>query len=79
MNIKEKTNKGTWKQSQKIFLDADQKSIASLFSKDFLNEEATYKLKQIVEMENKLDRNDFIYKTDNKKKNKTFDLRRLRQ
>ena len=30
-------------------------------------------------MENKLDRNDFIYKTNNKKKNKTFDLRRLRQ
>ena len=27
-----------------MFLDTDQKSTASLFTKDFLNEEATYEL-----------------------------------
>ena len=45
--------------------------------KDFVNEEATYELKKIVEMENKLDRNGFIYKTDNKKKNKTYDFQKF--
>ena len=45
-----------------------KKKIASLFSKDFLNEEGTYELNKIVEMENKLNRDDLIYKTGNKKK-----------
>ena len=51
-----KTNKGTWKQSQKK-LDTDQKLIASSFSKDFLDEEAKYWLDKIAEIENKLSRN----------------------
>ena len=34
--------------------------------KDFLNEEATYELNKIVKMENKLNRDDLIYKTGNK-------------
>ena len=55
---------------KKKVLDANQKSIASLISKDFLNEEATYELSKIVEIENKLNRDDLIYKTDNKKKEK---------
>ena len=55
---------------KKTFLDANQKSIASLISKDFLNEEATYELTKIVEIENKLNRDDLIYKTGNKKKEK---------
>ena len=38
------------------FLDAVQTSIAFLFSKTLLNEEAKYELKEIVEMENKFDR-----------------------
>ena len=46
---------------EKEYLDTDQKSIASLFSKDFLNEEATYELNKIVEMENKINRDDLIY------------------
>ena len=46
---------------EKEYLDTDQKSIASLFSKDFLNEEATYELHKIVEMENKINRDDLIY------------------
>ena len=41
-----------------------------MFSKDFLNEEAIYKLNIIVEMENKLDRNDLVYKTGYSKKDK---------
>ena len=61
-------------ESKKKFLDTDQKSIASLFSKNFLNEEAISKLKKIVEMANKLDRNDLIYKTGNKKKGKIYDF-----
>ena len=72
MKIKDKKkNKSDQKQSQKRFLEADQKSIASLFLKDFLNEEATYELKKIVEMENKLYRDDLIYNAGNKKKDKT--------
>ena len=55
---------------KKKVLDANQKSIASLISKDFLNEEATYELSKVVEIENKLNRDDLIYKTDNKKKEK---------
>ena len=49
---------------EKKFLDTDQKFVASLFSKDFLNEEAT--------LENKLNRDDLIYKTGNEKKDKTW-------
>ena len=45
-------------------------SIATLFSKDFLTEEATQKLKRIAEIENKLNRDDLINKTGNKKKDK---------
>ena len=48
-----------------------------MFSKD-LNEEVTYKLKKIVEMENKLNRNGLIYKTGDKKKVKTFDFLKLK-
>ena len=55
---------------KKKVLVANQKSIASLISKDFLNEEATYELSKIVEIENKLNRDDLIYKTGNKKKEK---------
>ena len=47
-----------------------------MFSKDFLNEEATHELNKIVEMENKLNRNDLIYKTSNKKKDKTYDFQK---
>ena len=59
---------------KKIFLDTDQKLIACLFPKDFLNGEATYELNKTVEMENKFDRNDLSYKTGNKKKDKTYDF-----
>ena len=57
---------------EKKFLDTDQKFVASLFSKDFLNEEATLELSKIVKMEIKLNRDYLIYKTGNKKKDKTF-------
>ena len=59
----------------KNFLDTDQKSIASLLSKEFLNEEATPELNKILEMENKLNRNNLINKTENKKKDKIFGLK----
>ena len=62
----------------KIFLDTDEKSIASLLSKELLNEEATPELNKILEMENKLKRNNLINKTGNKKKDKIFDLKMLK-
>ena len=53
----EKQIKALLNRATKRIWDTDQKSITSLFSKDYLNKEATYKL----------DRNDLIYKIDNKK------------
>ena len=67
------------KTESKKNVNTDQKSITSLFSKDYLNEEATYELKRITEMENKLDRNDLIYKSSNKKKDKAFDFQKFKQ
>ena len=52
---------------EKEFLDTDEKSVASLFSKDFLNEETLYELNKIVVMENKLSRYDLVFQTGNKK------------
>ena len=49
-----------------------------MFSKDFLNQETTYELNKIVEMENKLNRDDFIYKTGNKKKDKIYDFQKFK-
>ena len=48
-----------------------------MFPKDFLNEEDKYELNEIVEMENKLNRNYLIYKTGNKKKEKTYDFQKF--
>ena len=63
---------------QKKFLDIDQESIASLLSKEFLNEDVTPELNKIAEMENKLNRSNLINKTENKKKDKIFDLKMFR-
>ena len=60
------------------FLDRNQKSVAYLFSKYFLNEEATHELNGTVEMENKLNRNDLIYEASNKKKDKTYDFQNFK-
>ena len=46
-----------------------------MLSKEFLNEETTPELNKILEMENKLKRNNLINKTENKKKDKLFDLK----
>ena len=46
----------------------DQKSIASFFSKDFFTEEGIYKLNKIVEIEQKVNRDNLIYKAGDKKK-----------
>ena len=73
-----KTNKSTWSQSQKELLNTDQKSIASLFPKDYINGEASYDLSKIIEMENKLNRDNLIYKTGNKKKDKTYDFQKFK-
>ena len=49
-----------------------------MFPKDFRNVEATDELNKIVEMEKKLNRDDLIYKTGNKKKDKTFDFQKFK-
>ena len=59
-------------------LHTDQKSIASLFSKDFLNEGATYELNKSVKMKKKQNRDNLIYKTGNKKKSKSYDLQKCK-
>ena len=46
-----------------------------MFSKHFLNEEATYELNKIVEIENRVD---FIYKSGNKKKDNTYDFQKFK-
>ena len=48
-------------------------------SKDFLNEEATYEMNKIAEMENKLKRDDLINNTSNRKKIKDMIFKSLKQ
>ena len=56
-------------------LDLDQKPITDLFSKDFFSEEAIYELNKIKEIEEqKINRDNLIYKLDNKKGHKTYDF-----
>ena len=55
-------------ESKKIFPTQIKKTVASFFKKDFLNEEATYELNKTVENKNKLNRDNLIYKTVNKKR-----------
>ena len=55
------------KQQRQKTESTNKKSIASLFSKNVLNEEPTYELNKIVEMESKFNRDDLIFKTSNKK------------
>ena len=80
MKIKEeKKIKALENRVEKIFSDTDQKPITSFFSKGFLNEEATYKFKKNVEMENNLHRNDIIYKKATRKRIKYLILKSLKQ
>ena len=79
---RKKINKSDPKQIQKIVFRHKSKinwPIASLFSKDFLTEEAKYELNKIVEMENKLNRNDLIYKTGSKKSIKHMIFKSLKE
>ena len=75
---KEKQNKALENRFKGKFLETDKKLIASLFLKDVLSEEATYKLKKLVEMENKLNRDNLIYKTGTKKRDKTCDFQKFK-
>ena len=52
-------------------MDTEEKSITSLFSKDFFSQEAAYELNKIKEMQQKINRDNSIYKTDHKKRDKT--------
>ena len=63
----EKQIKITKTKVEKQLLETDKKPIASLFSKEFLYEEDIYELNKVVEIEQKINRDDLIYKTDNKK------------
>ena len=74
----EKQIKALENRVEKCFLRHDKKSIASLFLKDFLNEAATHKIKNMQKWEKKLDRNDLSYKTGNKKNSKTYGLQKFK-
>ena len=63
---------------EKQLLDKDKKSITFLFSEDLLNEEVTYKLNKVVEIENTLNKDDLSYKTGNKKKDQTYDFQKFK-
>ena len=45
--------------------------------KDFLSEEAIYEEYKIQEIEEKVNKYDFLYKSGNKKKDKTFDFQKF--
>ena len=75
----EKQIKALENRVEKRFLDTDQKWVASLFSKDFLNEEAIYELSKIIEMKNELNRDNFISKTGDKKKDNTYDFQEFKK
>ena len=66
-----KTNKRIEGKVQKQLLDTEEKSITSLFSKDFFSQEAAYELNKIKEIQQKINRDNSIYKTDHKKRDKT--------
>ena len=70
----EKQIKAIKNRVKKNLLETDQILNASLFSKHFINKEAMYEINKMEEMENKLDRNDLIYRAGYKKKDKVFDL-----
>ena len=73
MKTKEKKQiKAIEKRVKKQLLDTVQKSIASLFSGDFLTEDAIFVLNKIVEIEQKFNRDNFIYKASDKKEDKTY-------
>ena len=57
---------------EKQLLDTVQKSIVSLFSEDFLTKDAIFVLNKIVEIEQKFNRDYFIYKASDKKEDKTY-------
>ena len=63
----EKQTKAIEGRVKKQILDTDHKSIMNLFSKDFLSETAIYKLNKIKEIDQKINRDDSIYKTGTKK------------
>ena len=63
---------------EKQLLDTDQKSITSLFSKGSLTEEATSVLNEIVKIGYKLNRDDLIYETGNRKNDKKYDFQKFK-
>ena len=79
LRIKEKKQiKAIGNRVEKKFSDTDQKLIVSLFSNNFLNKEAIYELNKVIEMENKLNKDDLIHKTGNKKKKKHMVFKSLK-
>ena len=68
----EKQTKAIKNRLEKQILDTYQKSI--LFSKDFLSEGTIYELNKIKMIENKINRDDLIYKSGNK----TYDFQEFK-
>ena len=66
--------------AEKQILNTDQKlkSISDLFSKYFLVLEARHELNKIKETEQEINRDDLIYRTDIKNKDKTYDFQKFK-
>ena len=62
---------------KKIILKTDKKS-TEFFGKDFLNEEAKYQLNKLVEIENKVNKDDLICKISNNKRDKMYDIQKFK-
>ena len=56
-----------------------KKKLPFFCSNNYLNEEATYEINEILEKENKLDINDLVYKTGNEKRFKRLVCKSLKQ
>ena len=69
-----KTNQNTENRLAKQILDTYQNSITNLFANNFTSDGAKYELNEIKMIEEKINRDDLIYKSDNK----TYDFQKFK-
>ena len=69
-----KTNQNTENRLAKQILATYQNSITNLFANNFTSDGAIYELNEIKMIEEKINRDDLIYKSDNK----TYDFQKFK-
>ena len=67
----ENQTKAIGNSARKQILDRDEKSLTNFFSKHFSSEKAIYELNRIKEIEQKINKDDLVYKAGDKEKDKT--------